>query len=151
MAEEECSNRWAIAKKFAFKAIKAFLKSLIFYMAYLFLWSFFIPFKEFVPGLEQSVENFVTVYIALGVLGDLVSDTVFQYFFSTAKALFVVGYLALTLNGGILNLTYRSIILTIDLRLFMTVAVLLSLLGLARSMLQAINYMNEKAEFSFKT
>jgi hypothetical protein len=33
----------------------------------------------------------------------------------------------------------------------MTVAVLLSLLGLARSMLQAINYMNEKAEFSFKT
>ena len=148
---EEKSNRWTIAKKFAFKALKAFLKSLIFYMAYLFVWSFFTPFKEFVPGLQQSVENFVTVYIVLGVLGDLVSDTVFQYFFSTAKALFVVGYLALTLNGGILNLTYRGIILTVDLRLFLTVAVLLSLLGLARSMLQAINYMNKKAELSFKT
>lgn len=150
MAEEERSSK-TVVKKFAFKALKAFLKSLLFYILYLFVWSFLAPVTEFVPGLQQTVENFVIVYIVLGVLGDLVSDTVFQYFFSTAKALFVIGYLALTLNGGILSLTYRTIVLTIDLRLFLMVAILLSLLGLAKSMLQAINYMNKKAEFGFKT
>ena len=150
MVEEEKSSK-SVAKKLAFKALKAFLKSFLFYILYLFVWSFLSPVTEFVPGLQQTVENFVIVYIALGVLGDLVSDTVFQYFFSTAKALFVIGYLALTLNGGMLSLTYRNIALTVDLRLFLMVAILLSLLGLAKSMLQAISYMNKKAEFSFKT
>ncbi|MBX5321167.1 MAG: hypothetical protein QHH12_02525 [Candidatus Bathyarchaeota archaeon] len=150
MVEEEKSSK-SVAKKFAFKALKAFLKSFLFYILYLFVWSFLAPITEFVPGLQQTVENFVIVYIALGVLGDLVADTVFQYFFSTAKALFVIGYLALTLNGGMLNLTYRNIALTVDLRLFLMVAILLSLLGLAKSMLQAISYMNKKAEFGFKT
>jgi len=121
MVEEEKSSK-TVAKKFAFKALKAFLKSFLFYILYLFVWSFLAPVTEFVPGLQQTVENFVIVYIALGVLGDLVSDTVFQYFFSTAKALFVIGYLALTLNGGMLSLTYRNIALTVDLRLFLMVA-----------------------------
>jgi hypothetical protein len=35
----------------------------------------------------------------------------------------------------------------VDLRLFLAIAVLLSLLGLAKSVLQAINYMSEKAEY----
>lgn len=150
MAEGEKSSK-TVAKQFAFKALKAFLKSFLFYILYLFIWSFLTPVTEFVPSLQQTVENFVIVYIALGVLGNLVSDTVFQYFFSIAKALFVIGYLALILNGGMLNLTYRNIALTVDLRLFLMVAILLSLLGLAKSMLQSINYMNKKAEFGFKT
>lgn len=150
MVEEEKSSK-NVEKKFAFKALKAFLKSFLFYILYLYVWSFLAPVTEFVAGLQQTVENFVIAYIALGVLGDLVSDTLFQYFISTAKALFVICYLALTLNRGIFSLTYKNIALTVDLRLFLMVAILLSLLGLAKSMLQAISYINKKAEFGFKT
>ena len=148
MAENGKSLR-DLAKKLILRTLKAFLKSLVFYMAYLFVWSFFAHFESYVPGLGRTVENFVTVYVLLGFFGDLVAETVFQHFFSVAKALFVVGYLTLTLNGGILNLNYMSVSLTVDLRLFLAAAVLLSLLGLARSMLQAINYANKKSEPPF--
>jgi hypothetical protein len=36
----------------------------------------------------------------------------------------------------------------VDLRMFLVIAVLLSLLGLAKTVLQAINYMSEKAEIT---
>jgi len=148
MAENGKSLR-DLAKKLILRTLKAFLKSLVFYMAYLFVWSFFAHFESYVPGLGRTVENFVTVYVLLGFFGDLVAETVFQHFFSVAKALFVVGYLTLTLNGGILNLNYMGVSLTVDLRLFLSAAVLLSLLGLARSMLQAINYANKRSEPAF--
>lgn len=148
MAENGKSLR-DLAKKLILRTLKAFLKSLVFYMAYLFVWSFFAHFESYVPGLGRTVENFVTVYVLLGFFGDLVAETVFQHFFSVAKALFVVGYLTLTLNGGILNLNYMGVSLTVDLRLFLAAAVLLSLLGLARSMLQAINYANKRSEPAF--
>jgi len=103
-------------------------------------------FESYVPNLHQMVENFVIIYISLGIFRDLVSDTVFQYFFDVAKAFFVIGYLILALNSGIINLLYMGITLTIDLRFFLMTAILLSLLGLSRSILQAINYVNKKAE-----
>jgi hypothetical protein len=36
----------------------------------------------------------------------------------------------------------------VDLRLFLAIAMLLSLLGLAKPVFQAINYMSEKAEYT---
>ncbi|MEM1540601.1 MAG: hypothetical protein QXJ07_04380 [Candidatus Bathyarchaeia archaeon] len=135
-------------KNLVFKAVKALVKSFVLYMSYLFVWSFLANFESYVPGLHQTVENFVVIYIFLGVFADLVSDTVFQYLFDVAKAFFVIGYLILALNGGIINLTYMEIALTVDLRLFMMAAVLLSLLGLAKSILQTINYANKKAELA---
>jgi len=144
MAEESGVRNFA--KKFVFNAIKAVLKSFILYGLYLFVWSFFAMFESYVPDLHQMVENFVIVYISLGIFRDFVSDTVFQYFFDVAKAFFVIGYLILALNGGIINLLYMGITLTIDLRFFLMVAILLSLLGLSRSILQAVNYANKKAE-----
>ncbi|MEM2523091.1 MAG: hypothetical protein QXW82_08125 [Candidatus Bathyarchaeia archaeon] len=135
-------------KNIVFKAVKALVKSFVFYILYLFVWSFLANFESYVPGLHQTVENFIVIYIFLGVFADLVSDTVFQHFFDVAKAFFVIGYLILALNGGIINLTYLGIALTVDLRLFIMAAVLLSLLGLAKSILQTINYASKKAELT---
>ncbi|MEM2642776.1 MAG: hypothetical protein QXO34_01375 [Candidatus Bathyarchaeia archaeon] len=84
----------------------------------------------------------------LEVFRDFASDTIFQYFFDVAKAFFVIGYLILALSGGVVNLTYMGVALTIDLRLFLMAAIMLSLLGLSRSILQAINYANKKAELA---
>ncbi|MEM2387351.1 MAG: hypothetical protein QXO49_05310 [Candidatus Bathyarchaeia archaeon] len=137
-----------IAKSIIFKAIKASSRSFIFYVLYLFVWSFLVTFESYVPNLRQTVENFVTVYIMLEVFRDFASDTIFQYFFDVAKAFFVIGYLILALSGGVVNLTYMGVALTIDLRLFLMAAIMLSLLGLSRSILQAINYANKKAELA---
>lgn len=135
-------------KSLILKTVKALLKGFALYMLYLFAWSFFVSFESYVPSLHQIFENLIIVYILLGILGDLVSDTILQHLFNVAKAFFMVGYLILALNGGIIDLTYMNTVLTVDLRLFLMAAVLLSILGLAKSILQAVNHANKKAELA---
>ncbi|MFZ0966216.1 MAG: hypothetical protein WAN82_06270 [Candidatus Bathyarchaeia archaeon] len=133
---------------FTFKALKATVKGILFYAIYFVLWMFLAPISDMVPGFQQMIETFVMVYILLMIVGELASGTIFQYFFNVAKALFVIGYLIFSLNGGIFGLTFQNVSLMVDLRLFLAIAMLLSLLGLAKFVLQAINYMNEKAEYT---
>ena len=135
-------------RNFMFKALKASVKGILFYAIYFVLWMFLAPISDMVPGFQQMIETFVMVYILLMIVGELASGTIFQYFFNVAKALFVIGYLIFSLKGGIFGLTFQNVSLMVDLRLFLAIAMLLSLLGLAKSVLQAINYMNEKAEYT---
>jgi hypothetical protein len=134
------------ARKIVLKILKATIKAAIVYVVYIFLSQFLVPISTFMPGIQQVAETFVIIYIALMIIGELTSGTIFQHFFGAAKALFVIGYLLLSLNGGIFGFYLEGINLTVDLRLFLMIATLLGLLGLAKSVLQAINYMSEKAE-----
>jgi hypothetical protein len=132
------------------KALKATAKAIILYVAYFLIWTFLLaPVSNIVPGLQQMIETFVFVYIVLMIISDLTSGTIYQYFFNVAKALFVIGYLIFSLNGGIFGITFHDVNLMVDFRLFLSIAMLLSLLGLAKSVLQAINYMSEKAEYTY--
>jgi uncharacterized ion transporter superfamily protein YfcC len=133
-------------RRIVFLALKATIKATIFYAIYFIVSGFLAPVSELIPGFQQMVETFVMVYIVLMIIGDLTSGTIYQHFFNAAKALFVMAYLILSLNGGLFGVTFENVNLVVDLRLFLVVAMLLSLLGLAKSVLQAINYMNEKAE-----
>lgn len=131
---------------FVLRILKATAKAVIFYAVYFFVWFFLAPIAVLVPGLQLMVEAFVVVYIVLMILGDLTGGTIFQYFFSTAKSLFVICYLLFSLQGGILTASYEGVSLLVDLRMFVVVALLLGLVGFAKSILQAINYMNQRAE-----
>jgi hypothetical protein len=128
------------------RALKAMVKGLIFYAIYLVLSVFLTPVSDVVPGLQQIIETFVMVYIFFVVIGEILSRTIFQQLFNVAKALFVVIYLLFSLNSGTVSTTFQNVNLTLDLHLFLMAAILLSLLGLAKSMFQAINFLSEKAE-----
>jgi hypothetical protein len=134
--------------KISFRALKATIKGVLIYAIYFVLWMFIAPISQTILGLQQMVETFVIVYIILIILEELTSGTIFQYFFNVAKALFVIGYLIGSLKDGIFGITFQNVSLIVDLRLFLTIATFLGLLGLAKSILQTINYMNEKAEYS---
>ncbi|MCK4482368.1 hypothetical protein KAU55_04020 [Candidatus Bathyarchaeota archaeon] len=131
---------------FTSKALKATIKGILFYGIYFVLSIFLAPISEIVPSFQQTIEIFVIVYIFLMVIGELTSGTIFHHFFNAAKALFVILYLIFSLKGGILSMTVQNVNLIVDLRLFLVVAMLLGLLGFAKSVLQAINFMSEKAE-----
>ncbi|MDI6904658.1 MAG: hypothetical protein QMD13_04105 [Candidatus Bathyarchaeia archaeon] len=135
-------------QKITFKALKATLKGVFFYAIYFVLSMFLAPISEIVPGFQRMVETFVMVYIFLIIVGELTSGTIFQHFLNAAKALFVILYLILSFKGGIMGITFQNINLIVDLRLFLIIAMLLSLLGFAKSILQAINFLNEKTEYS---
>lgn len=131
---------------FTSKALKATVKGVIFYVIYFVLSMFLAPISEMVPGLQQTIEIFVIVYILLMIIGELTSGTIFHHFFNAAKALFVILYLIFALQGGIVGMTVQNVNLIVDLRFFLIVAMLLGLLGFAKSVLQAINFINQKTE-----
>ena len=133
-------------QEFALKILKATIKGVIFYGIYFVLSMFLAPVSEIVPNVLQIVEIFVVVYISLMIVGELTKGTIYHHFFNAAKALFAILYLALSLNGGIVGTTVQNVNLIVDLRLFLVVAMLLGLLGLAKSVLQAINFLNKKTE-----
>jgi hypothetical protein len=131
---------------FTFKALKATIKGVLFYGIYFVLSMFLAPISEMVPGFQQVIEVFVMVYIFLMIVGELTAGTIFHHFFSAAKALFVILYLIFALKGGIVGVTVQNVNLVVDLRFFLVVAMLLGLLGFSKSVLQAINFLNEKTE-----
>ena len=131
-----------------FRALKAAIKGILFYIIYFVLSQLLAPVSTLVPGLQQVIETFFIVYIVLMIVGDLTSGTIYQHFFNATKALFVIGYLLFSLRGGVFGTSFENVSLMVDLRLFLVIAVLLSLLGLAKTVLQAINYMSEKAEIT---
>jgi len=136
-----------ILRKFSFKALKATIKGVLIYAIYSILWMFIAPISQIIPSLQLMIETFVIVYIIFTIVEEFTSGTIYHYFFNVGKALFVIGYLIGTLNGGIFGITFQNISLIVDLRLVLAIAMLLGLLGLTKSVLQTINYMNEKAEY----
>jgi hypothetical protein len=147
MAEKVEDPTRITKRKLIFNAVKAVVIATIIYVAYYFLWSLISPLGQAIPWLQQSIETFVMVYLALMIIGDLTSGTIYHYFFGTGKALFVIGYLLLTLKTGMLTANYENVRLFIDLRLFMIATMMLSLLSVAKSVLQTLDFMHQKAEF----
>ena len=137
-----------LVKDVSFRVLKASVKAILVYLIYFLVAPMVAPLLELVPGFMGSIEVFVAIFIVLMLLSDLTERTIFSCFFNTARALFFVGYLLFTMGDGVINTSYDNFSLTVNLTLFYTVAVLLSLLGFARSILQAINFMHERAEAS---
>jgi len=147
MAEQQKKSK-NLVKDVSFRVVKATVKAILIYLLYFLVAPMLSPLFGLVPGFMESIEAFIAVYIVLMILSDLTAKTVFQYFFSTARALFFMGYLLLSMGDGVFSTSYENFSLTVNLTLFYTIAVTLSLLGFTRTMLQAINFMHEKAEAS---
>jgi len=130
------------------RALKATIKGVILYAVYFVLSQFLAPLSEFVPGFQQIIETFVTVYIILVIIAELTFGSILQHFFNGAKALFVIAYIMVWLGTGTFNLAFQNLNFVVDIRMFLTIAMMVSLLGLAKSVLQTIDYVNEKAEIA---
>ncbi len=145
MGDEERGSK-KLFRRFAGKALKATIKAIIVYLIYYVLSTVLAPVSEVVPSFQQTVEIFVIVYISLMIIGELSAGTIFNHFFNAAKALFVILYLMFSLKGGTVGITYENINLIVDLRFFLIIAMFLSSLGFAKSVLQAIDFLNNRTE-----
>jgi hypothetical protein len=128
------------------RAMKAAAKGIIIYVIYFVLIQFLAPISQLIPGFQQMIETFIIVYIVFVIMAELTSGSILQHFLNGAKALFVIVYLMFSLNSGVFSFNVENISLVADIHLFLTIAIVLELLILAKSMLQAINYMNERTE-----
>ncbi|MEM2119298.1 MAG: hypothetical protein QW840_04160 [Candidatus Bathyarchaeia archaeon] len=146
MAEIEANKKKSMVREILWRTVKTTIKATLFYVFYLLIWSFIAPLSVYVPSLQTMAETFVTVYIILMVIGDFTSGTIFAHAFNMARALFVIFYLILSMQSGVFSMTFQGVSLMVDLSFLMVFAMLLGLLGVAKSILQAINYLSQKAE-----
>ena len=110
--------------------------------------------SEFAPELfanyTQLLSLFVAVVIFFVVASELTSGTIFQHAFNIGKAIILIIFYVLALNGGIIsmNLNIESVPINIwaDLRIYLMMLITIDLLGLAKGVLQAVNFLSEKTE-----
>lgn len=138
----------SLIKGVIWRATKATLKAVLYYAVFLVVWSFLVPVSEYVPEIQHVAETFVTIYIILMVIGEFTSGTIYAQAFNVSRALFVIFYLLMSLQSGVFSMSIQDVSLIVDLSFLIVFAMLLGLLGVAKSIMQAINYMAQKAETS---
>ena len=137
-------------REWAVKIAKATVKAVLIYLLYFVAAPYVVLFAAFVPGLAEMIEVFVAVTIVLMILSDLTVNTVYQCFLNAGRAIFTVAFLVFALGDGVFNVAYEGFSVTVNLTAFFLIAASLGLLGLAKSVLQAINFMSERAESGAK-
>jgi hypothetical protein len=135
--------------------MKAAVKAVLYFVLLYLVPSLLISqLSEFAPELfadySQLLRLFVAVVIFFVVASELTSGTIFQHAFNIGKAIILIVFFVLALGGGIisLNLNFESVPINIwaDIRVYLMMLITIDLLGLAKSVLQAVNFLSEKAE-----
>ena len=122
----------------------------------------FIPdiggrFQEFLPAEQMGFSYFLFIFIGFEVAIQLLRKTIFQYALSMARALVSMIVLIFITNGGIISFTIASspeiplppgvvILFTVGFRVVLGVFLLLSSLTIIKNLLQAIDFLSERAE-----
>jgi hypothetical protein len=90
------------------------------------------------------------VFIFFLVAGVLFSGTVLQYVFGVARMLVLMVFFICVLNGGIITLTVPTegapVNIMLDITVVLAMLVLVCLLGIAKNVVQAIDFVSSKAE-----
>lgn len=106
---------------------------------------------ELFSGYGQVVTLFAAVVIFFVVASQLTAGTIFQHALNVGKALILIIFFVVALDGGIIKLDLNiveglPIAITADLRVYLMMLIAIDLVGLAKSLLQALNFLSESAE-----
>lgn len=109
-----------------------------------------LPFGGLPSEYTTLFYTFSVIVVFFTVLTELFSGTILQHAFSIGRALVLIVYFIYALNGGILTSTFsiegQTIHIFADLRAFLGLIIFVNLLGFAKDMFQAINFLSGKVE-----
>jgi len=136
------------------RVVKATIKGVLYFvLLYVFPMFLISQVSGFAPelfaGYGQLLNLFVAVVIFFVVASELTSGTIFQHAFNVGKAIILIVFFVLALNGGIVDFGLNEgtpINIWADLRIYLMMLITIDLLGLAKSILQAVNFLSEKTE-----
>ena len=87
--------------------------------------------------------DFAVIAVFFAVAGQLFSDTIIGCAFGVARALVIIGYFFAVTDGGVFTVTLPisevAVNFTIDISLILLMIISVSLLDIAKNLLQAIN------------
>jgi len=147
-------------KKMIPRIVKAVVKAVLYFVfLYLVPTMLISQVSEVAPQLfrdySQLLTLFVSVVIFFVVASELTAGTIFQHAFNIGKAIILIIFFILALNGGIINMNLNlegvPINIWADLRIYLIMLITIDLLGLAKSVLQAVNFLSERTEQQLPT
>jgi hypothetical protein len=138
--------------RIAMAIVKAVLYFVLFYALPVFVVS---QVSQFMPEIftrySEILQVFVAVLILFTVAAELTKGTIYQHAFNVGKAIVLLVFFVLAFSGGIIDVTVQGVHIRADLTVYLLMLITIDLLGLAKSVLQAIDFMHEKAEQQLPT
>lgn len=133
--------------KIAKAVIKGLLVLVFFYIIPTMLLS---SLSELSPEIASRYEQLLLIFVAIilffTVASELTAGTIFQHGFNIGKAIILMIFIIFALEGGIVFLDMQGLQLVADLRIYLAMLLTIDLLGLAKSVLQALNFLSERTE-----
>ncbi len=116
-----------------------------------------INIPDVLPVEESAISYFLFAFIGIEIAIQLVKGTIIQYALGMTRGFVTIFFLVLITNGGILGFSTTStpemplptgltVTYIIDFRILLGGFLLFSLLGIVRNLLQAVDFLSEKAE-----
>lgn len=104
------------------------------------------------PGQPSPLSNLGLLFgviIGLSVVSKVASGSIFEFFFSGGKSVVLIGYLIFALDGGVITGEFpvegQVISVVINGSVLLAVAVSAELVSLAKAVIQAIGFLEERA------
>jgi len=146
----EKGNAKTFVRKIVPRVFKATLLVVLTYLPMYFVSALIRPLQPFFPWYEPLSNIFAATFIIFLVLGVFSSGTIFQYLFGVARTLVLMLFFICVLNGGIVTMALptggATINVMLDLTVVLAMLVLACLLGIAKNVIQAIDFMSGKVE-----
>jgi len=133
-------------RNLARRILKAGIKAVLIYIVYFIFMLLVQPFFEFIGQYSLLIDMFFTVLIVFTFLIELFSGTIIKYIIEFSKSLFIIFYFVAALNSGIIDVSMENVSIIVNLRFFLLMLVLISVIGMAKTVLSAVNFLHEKSE-----
>ena len=126
--------------------MKAGIKAVLIYIVYFIFMLLVQPFFELIGQYSLLIDIFFMVIIAFTFLTEFFSGTIVKYMIEFSKSLFIIFYFVASLNSGIIDISMENVSIIVNLRFFLLMLVLINVIGMAKTVLSAINFLHEKSE-----
>jgi hypothetical protein len=138
------SRHWvAILKKLIPRVLKASIAAVILYFL-LFLVPTLIM-SNFVPSEYVSLfDLFAVMTVFFIFITQLASGTILQYLFGAMRAIIFVAFFTYALSEVVVNGTFSSISILVDLRIILAMLIFVEFLDFGKNILETISYLAEK-------
>jgi len=148
----EESGMQVFLKNLISRALKATIKGILwFILLYLIPQLLFADVgEEILLGYTEFLFAFAVVIVFFVVLSELVAGTIYQYALQAGKALAFMIFFIYALKGGFmvfnLPMDIGNARVEADLRVYLAMLLTVDLLGLTKSILQAVDFLARKTE-----
>jgi len=145
LAEERIQE---FLKRLLPKVLKATVKGLFWFFLLYFLPNLLLSdlAQGIVPSYSELLFTFAVAIVLFVVISELLAGTIFQYALDIGKALVFMAFFIYALNGGFFEFDLENVHIEADLRVYLAMLLIVDFLGLAKSLMQAIDFLARKTE-----